>query len=148
MSGQPWSSLDSSEESWSVGERQSAARGRYPTLQMSYAFRMSSDVGAPVKLSAILLHHILQKSGNECTLLWATCSDYIVVFAVSNEVKEHLVEISFLGLCPWYRALSGSRLVHSIKSLLERQSTRGPNLDCLVAVRRLNQRRKPIMLHV
>src|SRR5215510_16509709 len=61
-------------------------------------FQHVIGVRAPVKLSAILVYHILQKPGNEGTLLWATCSHEIMVFAITHEVKEQLIEIPFLGL--------------------------------------------------
>jgi hypothetical protein len=60
-------------------------------------------VSASVKLSAIRLHHMFQKSGNACTLLSATGSDSIVIIAVTNEVKAHVVKRPFL------------RCIHSFK---------------------------------
>ena len=61
-------------------------------------FQHVIGVRALVKFSAILLYPILQKLGNEGTLLSATCSHEIMIFAVADEVKKQLIEIPFLGL--------------------------------------------------
>ena len=55
-------------------------------------------VRALVNFSAILVYHILQKPGNECTLRSTACSHEIMVFAITHEMKEQLIEIPFLGL--------------------------------------------------
>jgi hypothetical protein len=56
-------------------------------------------VCARVNFSTILLYQICQEFCHEYTLLGATGSHEIMIFAIADEVKEQLIKIPFLGRC-------------------------------------------------
>jgi len=56
-------------------------------------------VCALVNFSTILIYKIYQEFCHEYTLLSATCSHEIMIFAIADEVEKQLIEIPFLGLC-------------------------------------------------
>jgi hypothetical protein len=98
MEGHRWSTLDSS------GGRGAKAEAIDCTWSSANApnlvcFQHVLRVRALVNFSGILVYQILQKASDEGTLFWATGSHEIMVFAITDKVKEQLIEIPCVGLC-------------------------------------------------